>query len=143
MVLRPPVEPMLAQARDTVPAPGALPGRLVFQPKFDGYQALLFTGPVRLRSRRGSLIHARFPELVHAAADLPEGLMPHDRPVAVHLDLVPPPRPGRQLRHQLSEHDSDRELHTTRLRSGPPPRAADYSSTPSSVSGRQWTHGGT
>jgi hypothetical protein len=27
---------MLAQARDTVPAPGALPGELRFQPKFDG-----------------------------------------------------------------------------------------------------------
>ncbi|MFF9135537.1 hypothetical protein ACF1AY_35275 [Streptomyces sp. NPDC014776] len=75
MVLRPPVEPMLAQARDRVPAPGALPGRLIFQPKFDGYRALLFTGPVRLQSRRGSLIQARFPELVDAAAGLPEGLV--------------------------------------------------------------------
>jgi hypothetical protein len=34
-VLRPPVEPMLAQARDKLSAPGALPGELVFQPKFD------------------------------------------------------------------------------------------------------------
>jgi ATP-dependent DNA ligase len=75
MVLRPPVEPMLAQARDRVPAPGALPGRLIFQPKFDGYRALLFTGPVRLQSRRGGLIQARFPELVAAAAGLPDGLV--------------------------------------------------------------------
>ncbi|MEU3843818.1 hypothetical protein AB0E88_27750 [Streptomyces sp. NPDC028635] len=75
MVLRPPVEPMLAQARDTVPAPGALPGRLVFQPKSDGYRALLFTAPVRLQSRRSSLTQAPFPELVHAAAGLPEGLV--------------------------------------------------------------------
>lgn len=76
MVLRPPVEPMLAQARDTVPAPGALPGRLVFQPKFDGYRVLLFTDPLRLQSRRGSLIQARFPELMRAAAaDLPGGLV--------------------------------------------------------------------
>jgi hypothetical protein len=43
MVLRPPVEPMLAQARDTVPAPGVLPGELRFQPKFDGYRAIVFT----------------------------------------------------------------------------------------------------
>ncbi|MFF9212907.1 MULTISPECIES: ATP-dependent DNA ligase [unclassified Streptomyces] len=75
MVLQPPVEPMLAQARDSVPAPGALPGRLIFQPKFDGYRALLFTGPVRLQSRRGSLIQARFPELVAAAANLPDDLV--------------------------------------------------------------------
>ncbi|MFF9819890.1 hypothetical protein [Streptomyces sp. NPDC014006] len=66
---------MLAQARGRVPAPGTLPGRLIFQPKFDGYRALLFTGPVRLQSRRGSLIQARFPELVRAAADLPDGLV--------------------------------------------------------------------
>ncbi|MFI6422938.1 hypothetical protein ACIBG6_36815 [Streptomyces sp. NPDC050842] len=37
------MEPMLAQARDTVPAPGALPGELRFQPKFDGYRAIVFT----------------------------------------------------------------------------------------------------
>lgn len=74
-VLRPPVEPMLAQARDKVPAPGALPGQLVFQPKFDGYRALLFTGPVRLQSRRGSLIEGRFPDLVRAAQSLPDGLL--------------------------------------------------------------------
>ncbi|MEU9983771.1 ATP-dependent DNA ligase [Streptomyces sp. NPDC050856] len=80
MVLRPPVEPMLAQARDTVPAPGALPGELRFQPKFDGYRALVFTpwpapGPLLVQSRRGSLLQSRFPELVAAAAHLPAGLV--------------------------------------------------------------------
>ncbi len=34
---------MLAQARDTVPAPGALPKELRSQPKFDGYRLLVFT----------------------------------------------------------------------------------------------------
>lgn len=71
---------MLAQARDSVPAPAALPGGLVFQPKFDGYRALLFTpgeanGRVLVQSRRGSLIQARFPELVRAAERLPDGLV--------------------------------------------------------------------
>jgi ATP-dependent DNA ligase len=71
---------MLAQARDTVPAPGALPGELVFQPKFDGYRALLFTpwpapGPVLLQSRRGSFVQGRFPDLVRAAGQLPDGLV--------------------------------------------------------------------
>lgn len=43
MTLRPPVEPMLAQAREKLPPPSALPGDLVLQPKWDGYRALLFT----------------------------------------------------------------------------------------------------
>jgi ATP-dependent DNA ligase len=80
MVLRPPVEPMLAQARDRLPTPGALPGGLIFQPKFDGYRALVFTpwpapGPVLIQSRRGSLIQSRFPDLVAAAGPLPDGLV--------------------------------------------------------------------
>ncbi|MEU3028052.1 hypothetical protein ABZ785_10075 [Streptomyces incarnatus] len=71
---------MLAQARDTLPPPSALPGDLVFQPKWDGHRAILFTpcpapGPVLLQSRRGALIHARFPDLVRAAAALPDGLV--------------------------------------------------------------------
>jgi ATP-dependent DNA ligase len=71
---------MLAQARDTVPAPGMLPGELRFQPKFDGYRAIVFTpwpapGPLLVQSRRGSLIQSRFPDLVGAATDLPDGLV--------------------------------------------------------------------
>ncbi|MFE0805286.1 ATP-dependent DNA ligase [Streptomyces sp. NPDC058812] len=80
MALRPPVEPMLAQARDRLPPPGALPGGLVFQPKFDGYRALVFTpeqspGPLLIQSRRGNLIQARFPDLVRAASQFPDGLV--------------------------------------------------------------------
>ncbi|MFG3348633.1 hypothetical protein ACGF1Z_26680 [Streptomyces sp. NPDC048018] len=36
MVLQPPVEPMLAQAREAVPAPGTLGTHLAFEAKFDG-----------------------------------------------------------------------------------------------------------
>ncbi|MEU6593253.1 ATP-dependent DNA ligase [Streptomyces sp. NPDC046881] len=80
MELRPPVTPMLAQGRDQLPAPGALPGGLAFELKLDGYRALLFTpnpapGPVLLQSRRGALIQDRFPDLVRAAASLPDGLV--------------------------------------------------------------------
>ncbi|OII61426.1 hypothetical protein BJP40_05475 [Streptomyces sp. CC53] len=69
---------MLAQARATVPAPGALPGELRFQSKFDGYRALVFSpwpapGPLLVQSRRGSLMQSGFPDLVAAAADLPDG----------------------------------------------------------------------
>ncbi|MET9438781.1 hypothetical protein [Streptomyces sp. NPDC006551] len=79
-MLRPPVEPMLAQARETLPGPGVLPGGLAFEAKFDGYRCLLFTparagAPVLLQSRRGSLIQAHFPDLVSAAAQLPRGLV--------------------------------------------------------------------
>ncbi|MEV8312484.1 ATP-dependent DNA ligase [Streptomyces flavidovirens] len=79
-MLRPPVEPMLAQARETVPGPGVLPGGLAFEAKFDGYRCLLFTpirqsGPTLLQSRRGSLIQRHFPDLVRAAAHLPPGLV--------------------------------------------------------------------
>lgn len=71
---------MLVQARDTVPVPCALPGELRFQPKFDGYRAIVFTawpapGPLLVQSRRGSLLQSRFPDLVGAAEDLPDGLV--------------------------------------------------------------------
>lgn len=74
---------MLAQARQSLPPASALPGDLIFQPKGDGYRAIVFTpcpapGPVLLQSRRGALIQARFPDLVDAATDLPAGLVLDD-----------------------------------------------------------------
>lgn len=74
MVLRPPVEPMLAQAREAIPLPGAMPGGMLIDPKFDGFRALLFTPldtgqPVLLQSRRGAMYQARFPDLIAAAED--------------------------------------------------------------------------
>ncbi len=79
-MLKPPIEPMLAQARETVPAPGVLPGALAFEAKFDGYRCLLFApsrpgGPTLLQSRRGTLIQRHFPDLVTAAKQLPHGLV--------------------------------------------------------------------
>ncbi|MGW7330917.1 ATP-dependent DNA ligase [Streptomyces sp. NPDC054840] len=79
MTLRPPVEPMLAQAVESVPGPGVL-GELAFEQKFDGYRALLFTptgpnGGFLLQTRRGSLIQDRFPDLLAASDKLPDGLV--------------------------------------------------------------------
>ncbi|WP_369779909.1 ATP-dependent DNA ligase [Streptomyces sp. R33] len=79
MTLDPPVEPMLAQAVESVPGPGVL-GELAFEQKFGGYRALLFTptapdGKLLLQTRRGSLIQDRFPDLVAAADKLPAGLV--------------------------------------------------------------------
>ncbi|MFJ2597418.1 ATP-dependent DNA ligase [Streptomyces erythrochromogenes] len=80
MVLTPPFEPMLAQAAESVPGPGVLAGGLALEQKFDGHRAILFTpvgpaGRALLQTRRGSLVQDRFPDLVAAAAQLPDGLV--------------------------------------------------------------------
>ncbi|MCY0927910.1 hypothetical protein OTB20_17160 [Streptomyces sp. H27-H1] len=80
MTLRPPVEPMLAQAADTIPAPPRSGPGLAYEQKFDGHRALVFTpagpgGRVLVQSRRGSLIQDRFPDLAAAAAQLPGALV--------------------------------------------------------------------
>ena len=36
--LRPPLEVVLAKAVKGIPAPTALPGQMLFEPKFDGYR---------------------------------------------------------------------------------------------------------
>ncbi|WP_246043041.1 hypothetical protein [Streptomyces globosus] len=80
MVLRPPVEPMLAQAAEAVPGPTVLRGGVAFEQKLDGHRTLLFTpadpgGRVRVQTRRGALVLDRWPDLVAAAQQLPHGLV--------------------------------------------------------------------
>ncbi|MGW6883057.1 hypothetical protein ACWGEU_22630 [Streptomyces goshikiensis] len=80
MVLTPPFEPMLAQAAGYVPGSGVLASGFVAEQKFDGHRAILFTptGPggwLLLQTRRGSLVQDRFPDLVAAAEQLPDGLV--------------------------------------------------------------------
>ncbi|MFK0047939.1 ATP-dependent DNA ligase [Streptomyces sp. NPDC090741] len=84
---------MLAQAREGIPSPGALPGGLALEPKFDGYRALLFTpseagGAVLLQTRRGSLIQRHFPDLVAGAAQLPEALVLDGEVVVWHEERL-------------------------------------------------------
>ncbi|MEU9237098.1 ATP-dependent DNA ligase [Streptomyces subrutilus] len=79
-MLYPPVEPMLAQAVETIPAAGLLAGGVAYEQKFDGHRMLVFTptepgGRVLLQTRRGSLVQDRFPDLVAAAEQLPPGLV--------------------------------------------------------------------
>ncbi|WP_338120199.1 RNA ligase family protein [Streptomyces agglomeratus] len=81
MTLRPPVEPMLAQAAESVPDPAALRAGVAYEQKLDGHRALVFTaagpgGAVLVQTRRGSLVQDRWPDLVAAAAEqLPQGLV--------------------------------------------------------------------
>ncbi|WP_037634646.1 ATP-dependent DNA ligase [Streptomyces katrae] len=89
MTLRPPVEPMLAQAVESVPGPGVL-GELAFEQKFDGYRALLFTPPEAgkplVQTRRGRFVQGRFPDLTAAAAQLPGGLVLDGELVVWNID---------------------------------------------------------
>ncbi|MEY2273547.1 ATP-dependent DNA ligase [Streptomyces sp. BF23-19] len=81
MTLRPPVEPMLAQAAEAVPGPAALRAGVAYEQKLDGHRALLFTaagpgGTVLVQTRRRALVQDRWPDLVAAAeAQLPHGLV--------------------------------------------------------------------
>jgi ATP-dependent DNA ligase len=73
-VLRDPVDPMLAAAVSALPEGRALPGGCWYEPKFDGYRALLLVdwGVARVQSRRGADLSKAFPEVAAAAtAQLP------------------------------------------------------------------------
>lgn len=77
-VLAFPQDPMLARHVTSMPEPGALPGGCVFEPKFDGYRALLFVDDdgCRVQSRRGHDITDAFRDVADAAAaHLPAGLV--------------------------------------------------------------------
>lgn len=66
-----PQELMLAKPVDRLPASGTLPGGCVYEPKFDGYRALLFVDDVgcRVQSRRGHDISVSFPDIAETAAE--------------------------------------------------------------------------
>lgn len=73
-----PQEPMLAKPVNQIPGPEALRGGCLYEPKFDGYRALLFLeqGRCRVQSRRGHDITTAFPDIATAAAhQLPDGLV--------------------------------------------------------------------
>src|SRR4026207_1138256 len=59
--IAPPIEPMLAKLADTLPAPGPAP----FQPKWDGFRAIVFRGASDLfiQSRDLRPLDRYFPDL--------------------------------------------------------------------------------
>lgn len=63
-----PIAPMLAKAVDAVPEPGSVPGGLSYEPKWDGFRAIVyFDGTTCEIGSRGSKKLTRyFPELVEA-----------------------------------------------------------------------------
>ncbi|MET0928458.1 MAG: ATP-dependent DNA ligase [Aeromicrobium sp.] len=73
-----PQDPMLARHVTALPAAEALRGGCVYEPKFDGYRALLFVTDdgCRVQSRRGHDITDAFPDVATAAVEhLPAGLV--------------------------------------------------------------------
>lgn len=57
-------------ARSVSEVPTSRPGHVwVFEPKFDGWRAVLFAEAAVLESRRGTNLASRFPEVVDAASD--------------------------------------------------------------------------
>ncbi|MEU8779795.1 hypothetical protein [Streptomyces sp. NPDC048606] len=79
-MLRPLMQPMLAQASEKIPLPPRTGPGLAYEQKFDGHRLLVFTpaepeGRVLLQTRRGTLVQDAFPDLVAAARQLPVGLV--------------------------------------------------------------------
>jgi ATP-dependent DNA ligase len=67
-----PIAPMLAKAVNTVPDPDSVPGGLSYEPKWDGFRAIVyFDGTtVEIGSRGSKMLTRYFPELVDAFARL-------------------------------------------------------------------------
>ncbi|MHA7133074.1 ATP-dependent DNA ligase [Oerskovia turbata] len=71
----PPTLPMLAKAVSGIPSPDTAPGGLVYEPKWDGFRAIVYRDgdEVRLDSRSAKPMERYFPDVVDAVRDaLPE-----------------------------------------------------------------------
>lgn len=74
--LAPPVSLALAKAVERIPEAGALPGGCLYEPKWDGFRALILIGDDRVSmwSRQGKDLTRYFPDLVAAAVEqIPPG----------------------------------------------------------------------
>jgi len=80
----PPIKPMLAKAKETPPSP---PG-WVYEPKWDGFRAIIWSGDKRrIDSRSGKDLLRYFPELAAAVDQLPAGTVV-DVEIVVVIDDV-------------------------------------------------------
>ncbi|OMH31538.1 ATP-dependent DNA ligase [Tersicoccus sp. Bi-70] len=66
-----PVAPMLAKAVATVPAPDSVPGGLQYEPKWDGFRAIIYADgtDVQIGSRGSKMLTRYFPEVVAQIAE--------------------------------------------------------------------------
>jgi ATP-dependent DNA ligase len=74
--LAPPIKVALARSVTKMPRAGALPGKLIYEPKWDGYRAIGIrdNNGATLWSRQGKDLTRYFPELVAAiASEVPPG----------------------------------------------------------------------
>lgn len=74
----PPFEVVLARHVTHIPSPDALTGGVVYEPKWDGFRAVLDVrhGTATLWSRQGKELTRAFPDLIAAASDqLPDGVI--------------------------------------------------------------------
>ncbi|WP_104118761.1 ATP-dependent DNA ligase [Arthrobacter sp. B1805] len=70
-----PIQPMLAKAVDSVPGPDTVPGGMLYEPKWDGFRAVvrIENGTCEIGSRGSKMLTRYFPELVDALLEnLPE-----------------------------------------------------------------------
>jgi ATP-dependent DNA ligase len=67
-----PVKVALARAVEKLPGPGALPGGAWYEPKWDGYRAVISRDgeETSIWSRQGKDLSRYFPDLINAAAEL-------------------------------------------------------------------------
>lgn len=73
-----PQQPMLAHPVSTLPDELGLSGGVAYEPKFDGYRAMIFVeaGWCRIQSRQGRDITRSFPDIASAAVEhLPSGVV--------------------------------------------------------------------
>jgi len=73
-----PQQPMLARSVTVLPDGGELPGGTAYEPKFDGYRALIFVEPgwCRIQSRHGRDITGSFPDIAAAVVEnVPSGVV--------------------------------------------------------------------
>jgi ATP-dependent DNA ligase len=77
VALRPPLEVALARPVATIPAPSALLGGCLYEPKWDGFRLVIVRDrDVSLWSRKGTDLTRYFPDLAEAAAaQLPAGVV--------------------------------------------------------------------
>jgi ATP-dependent DNA ligase len=70
-----PIDPMLAKAVDAVPEPDSVSGGLTYEPKWDGFRAIVyFDGEnVEIGSRGSKMLTRYFPELTAAFAEILPG----------------------------------------------------------------------